>query len=140
MAWGLVYNGAAFGNTPTQILVNFDQGVTGVGAYIQSNYYGPFTATIELFDSTNASMGTYSTGGTALYASGTALFIGAFVGPDGPDAAWAASFNAVGIGPYEPDFAIGTMSLNSAIPEPGTFLLIAPALIGLAAWARRRKA
>ena len=43
---GLVYNGVAFGNTAADIALTFDQAENGVGAFIQADYYGPFTATM----------------------------------------------------------------------------------------------
>jgi hypothetical protein len=75
---GLIYNGAAYGNTPTQIATTFDVGLYGAGAWIQSNFYGPFTASIELFDSSYRSLGLFTTGGVSNVNPGTALFIGAF--------------------------------------------------------------
>jgi hypothetical protein len=131
---GLIYNGAAFGNTPTSIATTFDVGVNGAGAWIQTDYIGPFTATIELFDSSYQSLGTYTTTGLSTYNDpGNALFIGAF----GSAPVWAAQFTAVGIGPYEPDFAIGTLKL-STVPEPSSLLLLGSSALGLAGVIRRR--
>ncbi|HMD99802.1 MAG TPA: PEP-CTERM sorting domain-containing protein [Terriglobia bacterium] len=136
---GLIYNGSAFGNTPTDIAATFDQGLYGAGAWIQSDYYGPFTATIDLFDSSYQLLGSFTTSGTSNNAPGTALFIGGYIST--PDV-WAVQFDATGTGPSEPDFAIGTMNLDttSPVPEPSTLVLLGPSLLGWLAFARRRMA
>ena len=135
---GLVYNGAAFGNTPAPIAATFDTGLFGAGAYIQSDYYGPFTATIELFDVNDLSLGTYTVGGTSAYSPGTALFIGAF----GSAPVYAAQFYVTDQFGNQ-DFAIGSLLLStsenlSPSPEPGTFLLLGSSALGLAGVLRRR--
>jgi len=132
---GLIYNGAAFGNTPTQIAATLDQSATGVGAYIQANFYGPFTASIELFDSSYQSLGIYATTGASNGNAGTALFIGAF----GSAPVWAAQFDVVDqYGVH--DFSIGSLGLSttSPVPEPGTMLLVGSSALGLAGVLRRR--
>jgi hypothetical protein len=134
-AMGLIYNGASFGNTPTQIATTLDQGVTGVGAYIQANFYGPFTASIELFDSSYQSLGIYTMAGTSDGNAGTALFIGAF----GSAPVWAAQFDVIDqFGAH--DFAIGSLGLSTTapVPEPSSLLLMGSSALGLAGVLRRR--
>lgn len=131
---GVIYNGAGVGNTPTDIAADFNSPVLGVGAYIDPRVAGPFTATITLFDASFLPIGSFTTTGTATSNPGTALFIGAY---DTTTPVWAVQFDAVGTGPDEPDFAIGTMFLNS-VPEP-SFLFVLPA-IGLAGTVLRRRA
>ena len=133
---GLIYNGSAFGNTPASIATTFDAGVFGAGAYIQANYWGAFTASIELFDSSYQSLGIYTTGGIASNTPGTALFIGAF-DMSGMADVYAAQFTAYGIGPNEPDFSIGDARL-STVPEPSSLLLLGTSALGLVGYVRRR--
>lgn len=136
---GLIYNGANFGNTPTDIAATFDQGVDGAGAFIQANYFGAFTATVTLFDINYQPLGTFTANGNSTSSPGNALFIGALY--SSPDV-WAIQFDAIGIGPAEPDFAIGTMGLATSaaasVPEPGSVVTLASALLGLAAFTYRR--
>lgn len=126
---GLVYNGPAFGNTPTQIAATFDSGVLGVGAWIQDNYIGsPYTASIELFDISLQSLGVY----TVASVGNDITFIGAFSSVP----VWAVQFDLIDRGGYE-DFAIGEMKL-STVPEPGTLAMLGTSVLGLAGYVRRR--
>lgn len=139
---GLIYNGSAFGSIPTSIATTFDSGMYGAGAYIQSNYYGAFTATIELFDANYQSLGVYTAVGVSEYAPGTALFIGAY-DMSGLADVYAAQFTAWGTGPAEPDFSIGSLGLGTTpytpnTPEPGTLMMLGTSVIGLAGVLRRR--
>jgi hypothetical protein len=138
---GLIYNGSQFENTPTGITVTFDSGAYGAGAYIQSNIWGAYTATVELFDSSFQPIGSYTAGGVATGGGGppVALFIGML--DSNPDV-YAAEFWAWGTGPVEPDFSIGTLGIRTepyvpGVPEPVTFLLLGPALIGMGMLKRR---
>jgi hypothetical protein len=126
---GLIYNGAAFGNTPTQIAATFDTGVLGAGAWIQDNYLANnYTVSIELFDSGYQSLGIYTVAGTPF----TAVFIGAF----GSSPVWAAQFDIFDQNGLE-DFAMGTLKL-STVPEPSSLLLLGSSALGLAGVLRRR--
>lgn len=137
---GLIYNAAAFGNTPTGIAITFDEPTYGAGAYIQADYYGSFTATVVLYDIDYQEIGSYTTNGVSAPNPGTALFIGI---TDSDLEVYAAQFLAYGIGPSEPDFAIGTLGIRTiaggpgGIPEPASFLLIGPALLGVGMLKRR---
>jgi hypothetical protein len=135
---GLVYNGVDSGNTPDSILIAFFQPEYGVGAYIQAEEFGLFSATISLFDIGDNLLGSYTvTNGVSNDEVGTALFIGAATG-DAP--VYFATFSATGTGDpgTEPNFAIGSMQVETT-PEPASLLLLTPALLGLAAFTRRRK-
>jgi hypothetical protein len=132
---GLVYNGVAFGNNPGPILIAFLQDEYGVGAYIQPDFLGSFSATISLYDINENLLGSYTTSSVSDQTPGDALFIGA---ASGSGAVRFATFSAFGADPSAPDFAIGSMQVETT-PEPASLLLLTPALLGLVAFTRRRK-
>jgi hypothetical protein len=153
---GVVSNGVDFGNSPGPIELFFLQDQFAVGAYISASFLGNFTATIEMFDGAGNSLGSYdATTGSQDFTPDNALFIGAF----SSTAVRIVTFSATGTGGagFEPDFAIGTARLGlgdlngceidddfctqveDEVPEPASFLLLTPALLGLAAFTRRRR-
>ncbi len=132
---GIVYNGVStLGNDPADIAANFGVGVFGAGAYIQAHNFGAFTATVTLFDINFQELGSFSAQGDS-ESSGSALFIGAY---DTTADVYAIQFSVKDINGAD-DFGIGTMGLQtSAVPEPGTLLLLGPSALGLAGMIRRR--
>jgi len=134
---GLVYNGVStLGNGPTSIGIYLDQPVNAIGAWIDANYIGPFTATLTLLDSNLNPFFTYSVAGVSDFNLGTAPFIGAIDFPQRD--IWGAIFDTTADGFHDHDFAIGTMKLNT--PEPSTMLLVGPSLIAMGGLLRRRLA
>ncbi len=132
---GMIYNGSAYGNTPVPIALTFDAANYGAGAWITSNTYGPFTATITLYDADYQELGSYTMDGVmGGPGEGSPLFLGLM---DTSAEVWAAEFVAYGGGAFpEPDFAIGLAGIRTSpgggpggVPEPATFLLIGPALL-----------
>lgn len=118
---GVIYNGASFGNTPTDIAAVFSQGLYGAGADIQTNSFGPFAATITLFDSNFQPLGSVTLDGVSNTNPGSALFISDYI--SSPNV-WAVQFDAVPI--------------TVATPEPSSVLMLAPALLGWLGIARSR--
>lgn len=138
---GLIYNGAYLSNIPTEIVATTDQGVFGIGAYIQATYYGAFTATITLFDSNFDVLGSFSANGNSSGANdGSALFIGAY--DNALSDVYAAQFSVVDAynNVHGQDFVIGTMGLATTVPapEPVSLLLMVSGLLTMAVFARRR--
>jgi hypothetical protein len=131
---GVIYNGYQYQHQQAGIVVTFNSGVSGVGAYIDTTAFGPFSATITLFDQNNNPLGSFTTGnGVSNNNVGTAEFIGGSgVGP-----IFAAQFDVVDVNGIE-DFAIGTVNFNSTIPEPSSLLLFGSSALGVAGLIRRR--
>jgi len=135
---GLVYNGVStIGTAPTSIGIYFDQAVIGVGAFIQANYYGGFTASITLLDSNLNPFFFYTANGVSNGIPNTAQFIGAY---DGTADIWGAIFNTTANGFHDQDFAIGELRIGSPIPEPSTLLMLGTSVFGLGGVIRRRLA
>jgi len=137
---GVIYNGYEFGCTllgvgchQAGIRITFNSAVEGVGAYIQGDTYGPFSATITLFDQNGKSLGSFTADGVSDTIEGAALFIGAYdVGP-----IFAAQFDAIDAAVHG-DFAMETLKFNSTIPEPSSLLLFGSSALGVAGVIRRR--
>lgn len=133
---GIVYNGVLDGNNPGGILVSLDSPQLGMGAFIQDNFFLPFTATITLYDAGFNLLGTYSAPGVSDTNVGTALFIGAY--DSILDVSYALFDVTDGVNPE--DFAIGTLKLQTEapVPEPGTLFILGPSALGLYGILRRR--
>lgn len=64
-------------NAPGPVSITFSSPVAGVGTQIQALFHGPFTASIQAFDSLNNLLGTFTEPGTSnTNADGSAIFIG----------------------------------------------------------------
>ena len=137
---GVLYNGYEFGCVlsgvgcqQAGIRITFNSAVEGVGTYIQGDTYGPFSATITLFDQNGNSLGSFTADGVSDNIEGTALFIGASgVGP-----IFAAQFDAIDAAVHG-DFAMETLKFNSTIPEPSSLLLFGSSALAVAGVIRRR--
>ncbi|WP_298270768.1 PEP-CTERM sorting domain-containing protein [Geobacter sp.] len=129
-------------HTDGPMILDFNAGVNGVGAQIQSNYYGDFLATIEAFDLTGASLGAYTVlGRSDDDGNDSALFLGVLSDLPNID---KIAFNVTrGSAAGGNDFAINGPVVNgqptpAPVPEPATLLLVGSGLVG-AAFARRRR-
>jgi hypothetical protein len=138
---GIVYNGAedGAGNTPTDVVLAFNQAEYGAGAYVEPDAFGAFTATITLYNSSDIAIGSYVEAGTSNSTPGTAIFIGAY---DPTADVWAVGFHLLDVNQVD-NVGIGMAGLMDSLPavgtpEPATMLLMAPALLGLAAFGRKR--
>src|SRR5581483_11917873 len=112
----LLYSGnlTVGGSAPTTL--DFGSvALTQVGAQIQQDFFGDFTATIEAFDSLGNSLGTVTENGTSNGdADGSAIYIGVMSTDNNIS---KIVFSAVSLDAN--DFAINTVSLTPAsVPEP----------------------
>jgi hypothetical protein len=110
----------------------FSTAISGVGFQIQQDNFGAFTGSIQLFAG-NTSLGTFTIlGNSTGNGDGSAVFLGVL------DSLREITRIVVSDGETNPNFAINTMSLVTAAPEPATWGLMTLGL-GLAVAISRRK-
>lgn len=124
----LLWTGSSAG---PDITLNFDNGIFGAGAYIQSNYYGSFTALIQAYDFSGNILESYTEDGVSDSNTGTAIYLG--VARNNADifkisyTLTSAPFGALN------DFAISNVNVAqtgiSTVPEADTYALM---MFGLA--------
>jgi hypothetical protein len=119
---------------PGPISLLFSSSIRGVGAQIQSFFYGPFTASIEAFDRTNSSLGVFNVQGVSSdRADDSAPFIGIL--SDKNDISRVNFGVPIAIGRPQ-DFLISSPFIQvngqvNAVPEPTSFLLFVSGFVVL---------
>jgi hypothetical protein len=116
------------------ITLTFAQPVSGVGAQINAETFGAFTAEISLFDSSNELLASYvESGVTANTDDNTAIFIGGQQISGAPEIAYAVFSVPTSTG--SPDnFAIGDVAI--LVPEPSAWSLFIGGLALMLVWHR----
>lgn len=118
------------------ITITLNQGVMGIGTQLQENYYGTFTAFVNVYDTHGNFLGSFTEDGVSnANGDNSAIFLG-------------VSSTSANIGSVEygltyggngstADFAINKVSLAS-VPEPTSIALALSGLFAIAYAARRR--
>jgi len=127
-------------NWPGQgpLTFTFSQAITGVGANIQADWSGAFTAFLQLYDSSSNLVWSFAEAGNSSSSEdGSAIFIGLADMPAFTTAVFSLTYAADDLG----DFAINQMDITtgSEVPEPALGLPLAVALMGMAAVRRRAR-
>ena len=115
----------------------FNNPLSGLGASIQADYYGGFTALLQVYNSGGTLIDSISENGYSNGSNnGSAIFIGLNNDSGITKAVFSlssATYGTVG------DFAIDQLDVVPAsAPEPTSILLISSALAGLAVFGRKR--
>jgi hypothetical protein len=135
--WNGNLNGAVlWTNSPGvgPIAFDFSELVTGVGAQVQADYFGPFTFQINAYDGQNNLIDSaFGMGDSNSNGDGSAIFL---------SVANDANISKVVLQQIDcacdtGAFAIGRLEVTTA-PEPGSFVLVFLALGGMAVGCRRR--
>ena len=122
-------------------LNGFSQTLSGIGANIDPNFGGDFTALIQAFDAGRGLIGSFSENGTSNgNADGSAIFIGLSDVPGIASATFSVTsclFNCENFAINQLDIVTGAVAPVAA-PVPGTLLLLSSGLITLGYLRRRR--
>ncbi|MBV8905002.1 MAG: hypothetical protein JOZ22_15335 [Acidobacteriia bacterium] len=114
----------------------FSNPLSGLGANIQSDYFGSFTAQLQAFDiNGNLIDSQIENGNSTSNGDGSAIFIGLTNDPGIASATFSLTSSSNDVN----DFAINQLDTVVATPEPGFYVPVAGLMVALA-FAKLRKA
>ncbi len=128
----LVFNGSA-----SPFAIELQNPVNSVAFGIEPNLFGPFNATVDLFDLNGAVLGSFIFSGNTQPCSncytGTEPFIGIADTTGGNIGAVVITMDIGSFAIDDPSFTYA-----STVPEPGSLLLLGSGLLGMAGVVRRK--
>jgi hypothetical protein len=130
---------ALWTNSPGQgpLVLQFDHGIAGVGAQIQTDFFGSFTVQMDAYND-GTLLGSFQESGFSNdNGDDSAIFLG--VTDDSADITMIA-YSIVNCTNDCGDFAISDLTIGTpaSTPEPGTLLLLGSGVLGLGKLLRRR--
>lgn len=133
---GVISNNYLSGTTDItdDVAVSFDHLVMGAGAYLETSYVGTVYGAVYLYNDVYNYLTGYYWSAVFDGTPGQALFVGAL---SSAQEVSIAAFELTDTNWNVLDFSVGSLSIAQS-PEPGSFALMAPALLGLFAILRRR--
>ncbi len=120
-------DGLAFTNDPGQgpLMLTFNTPVFGIGANIQGNAFGPFTATLQVFNSQHSLVDSFSEAGVSNGNNdGSAIFIGLANESPFTSAEFTVSYSSGGMS----GSSFSVNRIGFAVPEPASLTLLCSGL------------
>jgi len=129
-------------NGPVTMSYGITNGVSAIGAQIQANFFGAFTATITAYDASNTVIGSFTENGVSnSNGDNSAIFLGVLSHTTSIFRIQYSVSSSVPQG--QQDFGINqldfTKSNLSSTPEPASLTMLGIGIVGMAGYVLRRR-